>query len=101
MQHTSPLRMFMPTRRMMIVPKEDQSGTSTLNIPKLSNILKTDGTKPAHFITHRLRKLKKIPPELIPLGIVVGIAVGFAGYSLAKKLWVDKTMRLSRQNRRE
>lgn len=70
----------MPTRRMMIVPKEDQS---------------------AHFITHRLRKLKKIPPELIPLGIVVGIAVGFAGYSLAKKLWVDKTMRLSRQNRRE
>ncbi|TQS36691.1 hypothetical protein Golomagni_02851 [Golovinomyces magnicellulatus] len=80
MQQSSPVKMFTPTNRMMVVQREHQS---------------------APFITHRLRQLRKIPPELIPLGVVVGIAVGFAGYSLAKKFWVDKTMRLSRQNRRD
>jgi len=64
----------------MAMPKEEQS---------------------AHTISQRLRNLRKIPPELIPLGIVVGIAVGFAGYSLVRKLIVDKQMRLSRQNRKE
>jgi hypothetical protein len=63
--------------------------------------------------------MRKIPPELIPLGmpeystiiaginadgfigIVVGIAVGAAFYSMGRKLVVDKQMRLSRQNRKE
>ncbi|KAI0999178.1 hypothetical protein K3495_g9017 [Podosphaera aphanis] len=72
--------MFKPTRRLMNMPKEEQS---------------------AHTISQRLRNLKKIPPELIPLGVVVGVAVGFAGYSVMKKFWVDKTMRLSRQNRKD
>lgn len=34
-------------------------------------------------------------------GIVVGVAVGFAFYSLGRKLVVDKQMRLTRQNRKE
>lgn len=80
MRKTFSVKMFQPTSRMMIAQKDDQ---------------------PARFMSHRLRKLRKIPPELIPLGIVVGVAVGFAGYSLAKKFWVDQTMRLSRQNRKD
>ncbi|KAH8590289.1 hypothetical protein B0O99DRAFT_635168 [Bisporella sp. PMI_857] len=76
---TMRLRMFQPTKRMMrAAPKEDQS---------------------AHTISQRLRTLKRIPPELIPLGVVVGIAVGFACYSLGRKLVVDKQMRLTRSNR--
>ncbi|RPB13504.1 hypothetical protein P167DRAFT_534864 [Morchella conica CCBAS932] len=27
---------------------------------------------PAHTISQRLRQLKKVPPELIPLGVVIG-----------------------------
>jgi len=55
----------------------------------------------AHTVSQRIRRLRRIPPELIPLGIVVGIAVGFAVYSLGRKLMVDKTIRLGRQNRKE
>ncbi|KAL3427166.1 hypothetical protein PVAG01_00675 [Phlyctema vagabunda] len=81
MQPTTALRMFQPAKRMMRpVPKEEHS---------------------AHTISQRLRQLKKIPPELIPLGIVVGIAVGAAFYSMGRKFVVDKQMRLSRQNRKE
>merc|ERR1711964_334414 len=80
MQPTATLKMFQPTRRMMAMPNEGHR---------------------AHTISQRLRTLKKIPPELIPLGIVVGVAVGFAGYSMARKLIVDKQMRLSRQNRKD
>ncbi len=72
----------------------------------------------AHTISQRLRRLRQIPPELVPLGmtadtfasrgniiltkrlgIVVAIAVGFGVYSLGRKVIVDKQMRLSRQNR--
>ncbi|KAG4437800.1 hypothetical protein DL95DRAFT_382909 [Leptodontidium sp. 2 PMI_412] len=80
MQPTATLKMFQPTRRMMAMPNEEHR---------------------AHTISQRLRTLKKIPPELIPLGIVVGVAVGFAGYSMVRKLVVDKQMRLSRQNRKD
>ncbi|TVY13847.1 hypothetical protein LARI1_G006564 [Lachnellula arida] len=79
MQPTLALRMFRPTMRMMRpIPKEEHS---------------------AHTISQRLRALKRIPPELIPLGVVVGVAVGAAFYSLGRKLVVDKTMRLNRQNK--
>ncbi|KAL2828832.1 hypothetical protein BJY01DRAFT_240817 [Aspergillus pseudoustus] len=68
-----------------------------------SRILRMQPTRPyafptpkeaqsAHTISQRLRTLKKIPPELLPLGIV---AVGAAIYSSAKKLMTDKTLRLS------
>ncbi|KAF7883285.1 hypothetical protein BOTCAL_0357g00110 [Botryotinia calthae] len=79
MHPTAVTRMFQPTKKMWSpVPKEEHS---------------------AHTISQRLRQWKKIPPELVPLGIVVGVAVGFAFYSLGRKLVVDKQMRLSRQNR--
>ncbi|KAF1826349.1 uncharacterized protein K489DRAFT_376758 [Dissoconium aciculare CBS 342.82] len=73
-QQTRGLQM-QPSKKMMAVPKEEQS---------------------AHTISQRLRTLKKIPPELIPLGIVLAVAVGAAAYSLINKLIVDKTLRLSR-----
>ncbi|KAI9892103.1 MAG: hypothetical protein M1814_001809 [Vezdaea aestivalis] len=57
----------------MPVPGEEQSG---------------------HTISQRLRTLKRIPPELIPLGIVLGMAIGAAFYSMGHKLMTDKTLRL-------
>ncbi|KAG8160409.1 hypothetical protein KVR01_009945 [Diaporthe batatas] len=70
---------FQPTRRMMRpVPNEEQA---------------------AHTVSQRLRRLRKIPAELIPLGVVVGFAVLAAGYSITRHLFVDKTIRLKRQNR--
>lgn len=71
---------MMPTKRMMRLPKEDQS---------------------AHTISQRLRKLRQIPAELIPLGVVVGFAVFAAGYSSIRKFYVDKNLRLTRQNRKD
>ncbi|RMJ26225.1 hypothetical protein PHISP_02912 [Aspergillus sp. HF37] len=50
----------------------------------------------AHTISQRLRRLRKIPPELIPLGVVLGAAVGAAIYSSVRKLMTDKTLRLHR-----
>ncbi|ODH49200.1 hypothetical protein GX48_04707 [Paracoccidioides brasiliensis] len=50
----------------------------------------------AHTVSQRLRTLKKIPPELFPLGFVLSVAIGAATYSLIKKLRTDKTLRLSR-----
>ncbi|KAH8159153.1 hypothetical protein CIB48_g9092 [Xylaria polymorpha] len=79
MYATRALRMV-PTKRMMRIPKEDQS---------------------AHTISQRLRKLRSIPAELIPLGVVVGFAVFAAGYSSFRKFFVDKNLRLGRQNRKD
>ncbi|KAI1189574.1 hypothetical protein F5B17DRAFT_391048 [Nemania serpens] len=79
MYATRALRM-MPTKRMMRLPKEDQS---------------------AHTISQRLRKLRQIPAELIPLGVVVGFAVMAAAYSSIRKFYVDKNLRLARQNRKD
>jgi len=62
------------------LPKEDQS---------------------AHTVSQRLRTLKKIPPELIPLGLVLCVALGAAVYSSGKKLMTDKTLRLTRSNPEE
>ncbi|KAI4817318.1 hypothetical protein E4T44_10522 [Aureobasidium sp. EXF-8845] len=44
----------------------------------------------------RLRTLKKIPPELIPIGVVLAVAITFAAYSLIRKLFTDGTLRLNR-----
>ncbi|ATY66657.1 hypothetical protein CCM_04542 [Cordyceps militaris CM01] len=77
MRATTAMRMFRQTPRMMRpVPKEDQAG---------------------HTISQRLRKLKQIPAELIPLAAVVGFAVAAAGYSCVRKFYVDKNLRLGRQ----
>ncbi|KAL2160038.1 hypothetical protein VTH06DRAFT_1693 [Thermothelomyces fergusii] len=76
---TRSLRMFRPTARMMRpIPKEEQS---------------------AHTVSQRLRRLKQIPPELLPLGVVVAFAVTAAVYSSFRHLATDKNIRLKRQNR--
>ncbi|CAK7267346.1 hypothetical protein SEPCBS57363_002543 [Sporothrix epigloea] len=73
------LQAFRPTLRMMRpVPKEEQA---------------------AHTITQRLRRLRKIPAELLPLGVVVGFALFAAGYSIVRHFVVDSSIRLKRQNR--
>jgi hypothetical protein len=77
MRPTTALRMFRATPRMMNpVPKEDQA---------------------AHTISQRLRKIKRIPPELYPLGVVVTFALGFAIYSSARHFMTDSSIRLKRQ----
>lgn len=77
--YPSQILRMQPTRRMLRAPPvEDQA---------------------AHSVSQRLRKLRKIPAELIPLGVVVGFAVIAASYSLTRKFWVDKNLRLARQNR--
>lgn len=53
----------------------------------------------AHTISQRLRMIKRVPPELIPLGVVLGAGVAMALYSMGHKLYVDKTLRLSRSTR--
>ncbi|PSR93658.1 hypothetical protein BD289DRAFT_480971 [Coniella lustricola] len=79
MYATRAMRMFQPTRAMMRpVPKEEQA---------------------AHTISQRLRRLRQIPAELLPLGVVVGFAVCAAAYSCTRHLVTDKTIRLKRQNR--
>ncbi|KAF2765506.1 hypothetical protein EJ03DRAFT_279897 [Teratosphaeria nubilosa] len=57
------------------------------------------GSLLAHTVSQRLRSLKKIPPELIPLGVVLCAAVFAAVYSLTRKLYTDKTLRLYRQGK--
>ncbi|KAM0427313.1 hypothetical protein ACHAPT_007748 [Fusarium lateritium] len=76
MRSTAALRMFRQTPRMLRPVPEDQAG---------------------HTISQRLRKLKQIPPELYPLAVVVGFALGAATYSISRKFIVDKNLRLSRQ----
>ncbi|EDU49073.1 B12D domain containing protein [Pyrenophora tritici-repentis] len=53
----------------------------------------------AHTVSQRLRQLKNIPTEIWPLIIVLGVAVGMAFFSITRKLWVDKTLRLRRQGK--
>jgi len=50
----------------------------------------------AHTVSQRLRTLKKIPPELLPLGVVIGFALFAAFFAMGKKLVTDKTLRLSK-----
>ncbi|KAI5791656.1 hypothetical protein DFH27DRAFT_569886 [Peziza echinospora] len=48
-------------------------------------------------ISQKLRLLKNVPTELIPLGVVLAVALGAAAYSVTSKFMTDKTLRLSRQ----
>lgn len=50
-----------------------------------------------HTISQRLRTLKRIPAELIPLAVVIAAALIAAVYSMGNKLFGDKTLRLGRQ----
>ncbi|KAH7075799.1 hypothetical protein BKA63DRAFT_512401 [Paraphoma chrysanthemicola] len=55
----------------------------------------------AHTVSQRIRQLKNIPTEIWPLIVVLGVAVVMAFVSLIRKLFVDKTLRLNRQGKRE
>ncbi|KAF2804058.1 uncharacterized protein BDZ99DRAFT_426300 [Mytilinidion resinicola] len=76
-QPSAVMRMQPTARMMRPVPKEEHS---------------------AHTISQRIRQLKKVPPELIPLGIVLAVAIFAAGFSSVRKFYTDKTLRLSRQH---
>ncbi|KAF2400260.1 hypothetical protein EJ06DRAFT_530251 [Trichodelitschia bisporula] len=66
-----------PTRKLMApVPKEEHS---------------------AHTISQRIRTLRKIPAELIPLGVVLGFALFAAAFASVRKFYTDRTLRLTRQ----
>ncbi|KAL9534823.1 hypothetical protein SMMN14_01248 [Sphaerulina musiva] len=58
-------------------------------------------TTPKRMAAPRLRTLKKIPVELIPIGVVLAAALLAAAYSLGRKLVVDKTLRLSRTGKQQ
>ena len=58
-------------------------------------------SQPGHTVSQRLRKLKQIPAELIPLGIVIAAALIAAVYSMGRKLAVDKTLRLNRTGKQQ
>ncbi|KAI9876038.1 MAG: hypothetical protein M1823_007355 [Watsoniomyces obsoletus] len=51
----------------------------------------------AHTITQRLKSLKKVPPELLPLGVVIAFALFAAVFAMGRKLFTDKTLRLTPQ----
>ncbi|EMD64163.1 hypothetical protein COCSADRAFT_89271 [Bipolaris sorokiniana ND90Pr] len=55
----------------------------------------------AHTVSQRLRQLKNIPTEIWPLIVVLGVAIVMAFFSIFRKLWVDKTLRLKRQGKQE
>ncbi|EXJ54161.1 hypothetical protein A1O7_09498 [Cladophialophora yegresii CBS 114405] len=54
----------------------------------------------AHTITQRIRQLKKVPPELLPLGVVIAFALFAAFFAMGRKLWTDKTLRLQRSSQK-
>ncbi|XHG02118.1 hypothetical protein AWENTII_005479 [Aspergillus wentii] len=77
-------------------PMPRGSGVKMLGRNISANVCLQKENQSAHTISQRLRTLKRIPPELIPLGVVLGVAVGAAIYSSTKKLMTDKTLRLYR-----
>ncbi|KAM0719714.1 hypothetical protein Q7P37_003847 [Cladosporium fusiforme] len=54
----------------------------------------------AHTISQRIRSLRKIPVELLPIGAVLIVALGAAAYSIGRKFYTDSTLRLSRSGPR-
>ncbi|KIW26046.1 uncharacterized protein PV07_09175 [Cladophialophora immunda] len=54
----------------------------------------------AHTITQRIRMLKRIPPELLPLGVVISFALFAACFAMARKLMTDRTLRLQRSSQK-
>ncbi|KAK3643236.1 hypothetical protein LTR56_010384 [Elasticomyces elasticus] len=71
----------------------DKGSASSARVPEHGEEVETYAS---HTISQRIRSLKKIPPELIPIGVVLFAAVFAAFYSLLRKFWVDKTLRLRR-----
>ncbi|CAI7605315.1 unnamed protein product [Penicillium viridicatum] len=63
-----------------------------------TRMLRMQPTRAFAFPTPRLRQLKRVPPELLPIGFVLAVAIGAAIYSSSKKLMTDKTLRLYRNS---
>ncbi|KAK4095119.1 hypothetical protein Purlil1_815 [Purpureocillium lilacinum] len=87
-------------RRTRPVRDGKTSARGSSSSPKLAKLFYDDRgltIAKGHTVSQRLRKLKQIPAELIPLAVVVGFAVFAAGYSSVRKFFVDKNLRLSRQ----
>ncbi|OQO13016.1 hypothetical protein B0A48_02480 [Cryoendolithus antarcticus] len=89
---------FSAMRTRAVVPMQPVRGLRLQASPKMRMPVPKEEHS-AHTISQRLRTLKKIPPELIPLGVVLAIALGAAGYSMGSKLFKDKTLRLGRQGK--
>lgn len=53
-----------------------------------------------NFLSRRLNSLRKTPPELMPLFVIVGAALTFGSGTMLHKLWTneDNDMRLNRLN---
>ncbi|KAF1916745.1 hypothetical protein BDU57DRAFT_517012 [Ampelomyces quisqualis] len=94
-----PTRMMMmrPTQQMFMRASPQLFMRETL---RLRSPVPKDGHG-AHTVSQRLRQLKNIPTEIWPLLLVLGVAVVMAIVSLLRKLFVDKTLRLTRQGKRE
>ncbi|CAI7644669.1 unnamed protein product [Penicillium glandicola] len=63
-----------------------------------TRMLRMQPTRAFAFPIPRLRQLKRVPPELLPIGFVLAVAIGAAVYSCSKKLMTDKTLRLYRNS---
>jgi hypothetical protein len=87
-----------PTRMMMMRQSPQTFMRQTLQMR--SPVPKQEHS--AHTASQRLRKMaKNIPTEIWPLIVVLGAAVGMAFFSLGRKLFVDRTLRLKRQGKLE
>lgn len=87
--------MAQPTRRLMVQPTKSTMMRPTNNLRSSA----PHEEQAAHYVSQRLARLRQIPPELIPLGVVVAFAIFAAGYSIVRKFVVDKNLRLTRQGR--
>lgn len=43
----------------------------------------------AHPVSHRVNLLRRVPPELWPLAVVIGAGLGAACYAMGNKLFTD------------
>ncbi|KAH9875123.1 hypothetical protein J1614_004612 [Plenodomus biglobosus] len=84
-----------PTRMMMMRQSPQLFVRQTLQMR--SPVPKEE--QGAHTASQRFRQLKNIPTEIWPLIVVLGVAVVAAAFSITRKLWVDKTLRLKRQGK--
>lgn len=69
-------------------------GIAKTNVLSAQNVTKQQ----AHTITKRysLSKLKNVPPELMPLGLVILFGIGAAGFAIFHKFATDRSVSIIR-----
>ncbi|KAL6710690.1 hypothetical protein ACN47E_007747 [Coniothyrium glycines] len=92
---TRAMRAMQPTRALMMRQSPQLFVRQTLQLR--SPVPKEEHG--AHTVSQRIRQLKNIPTEIWPLIVVLAVAVVAAAFSITRKLWVDKTLRLKRQGK--